>query len=136
MPRVQVERIQGPVRRQLIKGLIAFNTSVVGKGKYQSLTIALRQGKDIVGGLAGYTWMGWFFIELLWIADKYRGTGHGRSLMNKAEAEARKRGVRRVYVDSFSFQAPRFYKKLGYKEFGKLKDFPAGHSRHWLTKAL
>jgi ribosomal protein S18 acetylase RimI-like enzyme len=136
MPRVQVESVQGPVRRQLIKGLIAFNTSVLGKGKYKSLTVTLRQGKDIIGGLAGYTWMGWFFVELLWIADKYRGKGHGRSLMSKAEAEARKRGVRNVYVDSFSFQAPRFYKKLGYKEFGKLKDFPAGHSRHWLTKAL
>jgi len=121
MPRVQVETVQGPTRR---------------KSKYKAMTITLRQGKDVVGGLTGSTWMNWLYVELLWIADKYRGKGHGRSLMKKAEDEARKRGVKNVFLNSFSFQAPGFYKKLGYKEFGKLKDFPAGHTRHWLMKAL
>jgi ribosomal protein S18 acetylase RimI-like enzyme len=136
MPRLQVESIQGPARRQLIKGLIAFNDSVVGKSKFKSLTITLRQGKEIVGGLAGSTWMGWFYVELLWITEKYRGKGYGRSLMMKAEAEARKRGIENVFLDTFSFQAPGFYKKLGYTEFGKLKNFPPGHTRFWLKKAL
>ena len=35
-------------------------------------------------------------------------------------------GVKHVYVDSFSFQAPGFYKKLGYREYGRLKGFPTG----------
>ena len=48
----------------------------------------------------------------------------------------RKRGVRNAYVDTFSFQAPEFYRKLGYREFGRLDDFPTGHRRSWLTKAL
>ena len=56
--------------------------------------------------------------------------------MQTAEAEARNRGVRNVYLDSFSFQAPTFYAKLGYREFGRLKEFPAGHDRVWMTKAL
>jgi ribosomal protein S18 acetylase RimI-like enzyme len=136
MPRVQVESVQGPARRKIIRGLIAFNTSVVGKGKYKSLTITLRQGKEIVGGLTGYTWMGWFFIELLWIAEKYRGKGHGTALVHKAEAEARKRGTKNTYLDTFSFQAPEFYKKLGFRPFGRLKDFPKGHERMWFTKTL
>jgi N-acetylglutamate synthase-like GNAT family acetyltransferase len=136
MPRLQVESVQGPARRQIIKGLIAFNARAVGKSKYKSLTITLRQGKEIVGGLAGATWMGWLFIDLLWISDKYRGKGHGRMLMKRAEAEALKRGVQNVFLNTFSFQAPGFYKKLGYKEFGKLKNFPAGHTRYWLAKAL
>jgi N-acetylglutamate synthase-like GNAT family acetyltransferase len=56
--------------------------------------------------------------------------------MQTAEAEARSRGVRNVYLDSFSFQAPAFYAKLGYREFGRLQEFPAGHDRVWMTKAL
>jgi len=116
MPRVQVKTVQGPSRWKTIKGLIAFNTSAVGKGNYKPLTITLRQGKEIVGGLAGYTWMGWLFSELLWIADKYRGKGHGASLMKKAEDEARKRGGCNGCVSSFTFQASGSYKRLGYRQ--------------------
>jgi ribosomal protein S18 acetylase RimI-like enzyme len=136
MPRVQVESIQGPARREIIRGLIAFNDGVVGKAKFKSLTLTLRQGKEIVGGLAGWTWMGWLFVDLLWVAEKFRGKGYGRSLMTRAEAEARKRGAGYVYLSTFSFQAPKFYRKLGYREFGRQKDFPAGHTRIWLHKTL
>ena len=136
MARVRVESTLGPTRRRTLSGLLAFNNRAIGKGQYKSLAISLRRGKDIVGGLSGWTWAGWCYIELLWIDEKYRGKGHGRALMRKAESEARSRGIRKMYLDTFSFQAPGFYRKLGFKEFGRLKDFPAGHSRHWLTKSL
>jgi ribosomal protein S18 acetylase RimI-like enzyme len=136
MARIRVESTLGPTRRRTLSGLLAFNNRAIGKGQYKSLAISLRQGKDIVGGLSGWTWAGWCYVELLWIDEKYRGKGHGRALMRKAESEVRSRGIRKMYLDTFSFQAPGFYKKLGFKEFGRLKDFPAGHSRHWLTKSL
>ena len=56
--------------------------------------------------------------------------------MRKAEAEARKRGISNVFLDSFTFQAPKFYARLGYREFGRLKGFPAASDRVWMTKAL
>jgi ribosomal protein S18 acetylase RimI-like enzyme len=89
-----------------------------------------------LAGLVGETFFGWMFVSLLWVSERHRGNGWGSSLMRTAEAEARERGVRHVYLDSFSFQAPAFYEKLGYREFGRLKDFPAGYDRVWMTKAL
>ncbi len=56
--------------------------------------------------------------------------------MRKAESEIRKRGERHMYLDTFSFQAPDFYGRLGFKAFSKLKDFPKGHDRTWFKKAL
>jgi hypothetical protein len=53
-----------------------------------------------------------------------------------AEAEARQRGAQHAYLDTFSFQAPGFYKKHGYQVFGELQDFPPGHQRYFLTKQL
>jgi ribosomal protein S18 acetylase RimI-like enzyme len=119
-----------------MSGLVAFNTRAVGKSQYKSLAIALRQGNEIVGGLTGWTWAGWRFVELLWIEEKFRGKRHGTALLRKAESEVSKRGVRSICLDTFSFQAPAFYKKLGFKQFGKLKDFPKGHERIWLKKVL
>jgi hypothetical protein len=41
-----------------------------------------------------------------------------------------------AYLDTFSFQAPDFYKKLGYEVFGELQDFPHGHQRYFMKKRL
>jgi hypothetical protein len=39
-------------------------------------------------------------------------------------------------LDTFSFQAPDFYKQHGYQVFGELQDFPSGHQRYYLKKQL
>jgi N-acetylglutamate synthase-like GNAT family acetyltransferase len=57
-------------------------------------------------------------------------------LLADAEAVARERGCTSIYLDTFSFQAPDFYKRLGFKEFGRLNDFPPGRTRIWLWKSL
>ncbi len=136
MARLKLETVHGPPRRHIAKGLRAHNVRAVGKLDYKPLTITVREGKDIVGGLAGHTIFGWLFVDLLWVSDERRRKGLGRALMKRAELEARKRGARNGYLTTLSFQAPGFYKKLGYRQFGRLDDFPKGHTLHWMTKAL
>ena len=53
-----------------------------------------------------------------------------------SEAEAGKRGASNACVATFSFQAPAFYRKLGYRQFGKPAGFPRGRDWIWLAKAL
>jgi ribosomal protein S18 acetylase RimI-like enzyme len=136
MPRVVVERSYGPARREGYKQLRAYNEKAVGKRNYKPLAITVRDKAKIVGLLTGYTAWGWLFVDTLWVSEKRRGRNMGKTLLAKAEGEARKRGAKHAYLYSFSFQAPGFYRKLGYREFGKLKGYPKGHSCHWLTKAL
>jgi len=136
MPSLRLEKVHGPARREIGKGLLAFNEATVGKANYWRLTITVRDKGRVVGGLAAESYWGWMYVNLLWMQERYRSKGWGASLLKAAESEARKRGVHHVYLDSFTFQAPGFYKKLGYREFGRLKRFPAGHERVFLTKAL
>jgi len=56
--------------------------------------------------------------------------------MQRIEDEARGRGAAAVHVDTYDFQALPFYLGLGYEEFGRLQDYPSGHSRHFLWKRL
>jgi GNAT superfamily N-acetyltransferase len=72
----------------------------------------------------------------MWIREELRGRGYGHRLLASAEDEARRRGAKNAYLDTFSFQAPGFYKKHGYRVFGELHDFPTGHQRYFLTKEL
>ena len=136
MPRLTVEKVFGEARREVLKQLVAYNNQAAGKANFQPLAIKVRERGKIVGGLVGQTFWDWLFVELLWVSAEKRGKGLGKALLQKAEAEARKRGARNVYLNTYSFQAPGFYRKLGYRQFGELKDFPAGHKHHWLTKAL
>jgi GNAT superfamily N-acetyltransferase len=136
MAEVKVERVLGPAKRAVFKGLKAFNDAAVGKSDGRSIAITLRHRGAIVGGLIGHTYLGWMFVAAFWVADEFRRKGFGSKLMTAAEKEAKRRGVTNIYLDTFSFQAPGFYRKLGYREFGRLKGFPAGHYRSFLTKAL
>jgi GNAT superfamily N-acetyltransferase len=118
-------------------GLETFNNSHVPPGHFMPLTLVLRdEAGDVAGGLLGATYWGWLYVEIVWLSEKARGAGHGSALLAHAEHEARRRGCRNVYLDTMDWQALPFYRKQGYLVWGQLDDFPAGHTRYFLRKAL
>lgn len=106
-----------------------------GHQPWKPLAVFARDGERIVAGLAGETYAGWLFIRYLWVSDELRGNGVGRRLMDAAEARALERGSHSAFVDTFSFQAPVFYRKLGYETFGEL-DWSPDFKRYFLRKRL
>ncbi|MBB4521091.1 GNAT family N-acetyltransferase [Rhizobium leguminosarum] len=117
--------------------LSAFNNSDVGPSNRRPLAVLIRDtdGK-VTGGLSGFTAWGWLFTQMLYIPDTLRGTGISGNILAKAEEEARARGCRGAWIDTFSPQALRVYLRQGYEIFGELKDFPEGRTRSFLRKSL
>jgi GNAT superfamily N-acetyltransferase len=114
-----------------------YNIAQTGRDDGQELALFVRdESGAITGGLYGWTWAGWLEVRYLWLREDLHGQRHGTQLLQAAEEEAVRRGCTRVYLDSYSFQAPNFYKKLGYQEFGVLPGFPDAHTRHFLWKAI
>jgi GNAT superfamily N-acetyltransferase len=111
------------------------NMERTGRRDFRPLALFLRDEQGgIIAGLYGFTWAGWLEIKFVWVREDLRGHGHGRQLVEAAEAEARARGCTRVWLDSYTFQAPTFYQRLGYEIFGSLQDYPAPHSRVFMTR--
>jgi GNAT superfamily N-acetyltransferase len=118
-------------------GIGQYNQQHGGPEGFQHLCLALHDAEGkVVGGLIGEIYWGWLYINLLFIREELRGQGYGHQLLTQAEDEARKRGAINAFFDTFSFQAPGFYKQHGYRVFGELKDFPPGHTRYYMTKQL
>ena len=89
-----------------------------------------------LAGLTGETFGNWLCIQYLFVAEQLRQKGIGSELLAAAEKEAKQRGCTYAFVDTFSFQAPEFYKKHGYKEVFALEDYPYTGKRHYYTKEL
>jgi len=49
-------------------------------------------------------------------------------VVEEAERIARRRGSRLIYLNTYSFQAPRFYEKQGFRRFGGFPDRPRGRA--------
>ena len=90
----------------------------------------------LVAGLYGKTFWDWLYVDTLWVDDALRSQDVGRNLMDLAEEEARKRGCVGVFLWTQSFDAPKFYPKIGYKEFVVWDDFPINHQRHGFMKRI
>ena len=56
--------------------------------------------------------------------------------MEWVEGRGRELGCTAALVDTMSFQAPGFYLRRGYREFGVSEGYEGGASRHYFEKAL
>lgn len=124
-------------RDAIVDGLNQYNRDETGGADAQPLAVLIKGGNGATsGGLLGRTWLGWLYVELLYVPDGLRGGGVGRDLMLRAEAAARARGCIGIWLNTFSFQARGFYEKLGFTLIGQIDDYPVGHQRFFLQKRL
>ena len=125
------------VSRELWKGLVGFNRTQAGPLNYSRSVIGVRDAKRrLLGGLIMQSYWRETYIELLWLSAPARKAGVGSKLIQEAERRARRRGSRLIHLNTFSFQAPGFYEKRGYRRFGTISGSPRGESRHFYVKKL
>ena len=120
----------------VLRGLLAFNEPYLGPSDFRRLSVMARVRGEVVGGLIGETGRGFLSVELFWVTAERRSQGLGTRLLAAAEAEARRRGCRSAYLDTYDFQARPFYERHGYRSFGELAGFPGGRRRFYLVKRL
>lgn len=114
----------------------SFNVAVTRIDDWRALAIFVREKGQIVAGISGGTWAGYLEVKDLWVRKDRRGRGLGRQLLLAAEGEALARGCGQVLLDTHDFQAPEFYKKLGYEVFGVFEGIGGRHTRYYFRKRL
>ena len=124
-------------RHRIIDPLIAFNEALAGPRNKKEFAFSVHSKTgEFVGGLLGFTHWNHFFVSAVFVDQRFRREGTGRELLKRAEALALEHGCDTIYLDTFDYQAPGFYNKLGFKVFGKLEDYPPGHQRFYLIKQI
>ena len=117
--------------------LYEFNRTVTERHDGQGLAFVVRdEHGGIVGIAAGYSWAGIAELRQMWVDEAERGRGLARQLLDAFIGEAERRGVKRIFVASYSFQAPAMYEKFGFRRLAEFQGWPDGHSNVLLCKEL
>lgn len=103
------------------------------KGTKIKLIIKDQEG-ELIGGVAAWTTLSNLIFDTIWIAEGFRRKGLGRMLMLEMERIARENGCIASQASCFSFQAPDFFQKMGYKILGISNGYPAPVNELYLIK--
>lgn len=90
----------------------------------------------IVGGCNGSTLHGGLYIDQLWVDASIRHQHYGTRLMQEAEKFGKEKGCTFATVNTMSWEAPEFYKKLGFEVEFVRHGFMHGATFYFLRKAL
>ena len=131
------EEIKEQDRETIHQGLLAYNLERLEDKSPKDLGVYVRDSEgNITAGLTGVTHGNWLLIKYLWVSESLRGQNIGSEILKQAESAAKERGCKFVFLDTFSFQAPLFYKKHGYQEVFALEEYPLTGKRYYFTKNL
>jgi ribosomal protein S18 acetylase RimI-like enzyme len=118
-------------------GLDEYNQAIGHTHEVRRLGVFATDGAGhIAGGAVGRTWGRCCELQQLWVDYPHRKHGIGRELMRQFEAEATRRGCGLCYLDTFDFQAPEFYRKIGYHTVLEIEGFGNGFRKYAMHKKL
>jgi GNAT superfamily N-acetyltransferase len=117
--------------------LYEHNSATINKNDGHLFSRVIRdENKNIIAGVGGWTWANACEITQLWVDERERNNRLGSILLEAAEEEAKSKGCLIILIRSYSFQAPHFYEKHGYKKQLIVSDFPRGYKYYILTKEI
>jgi GNAT superfamily N-acetyltransferase len=119
-------------------GLSDYNEQKAGYRDWRPVAALLRDPDtgETLGGMIGRTSYGLLFIDLVYLPETLRGQDIGGKLLEMIEQEGRQRGCQSAFLFTITYQAPGFYARHGWTEFGRIACDPPGTARVFMTKTL
>jgi GNAT superfamily N-acetyltransferase len=116
------------------RGLEAHNLAAAPLHEVRPFAVFATVEGRVAGGAIGRTWGACAELTQLWVDPAARRKGLGTSLMRRFEAGVRARGSRTIYLETFSFQAPDFYLRLGYRILNRFDGFAPGVAKYLMAR--
>ncbi|QNM97611.1 GNAT family N-acetyltransferase [Chitinimonas koreensis] len=137
-PAITVHDDVPPAEGDLVDaGLGAANQAAAPLHEVRPLSCFARlPSGEVVGGAVGRSWGACCELLQLWVDPAWRRRGIGAELVRAFEARAAARGCRTFYLETFSFQAPRLYRSLGYAVRLEIGGFAPGVTKYYMVREL
>mgnify|MGYP001306025051 CR=1 FL=1 len=98
--------------------------------------VHVLENDEIIGTSQGGMFNSALYISDFIIKKSYRKSGVGRKLINQIEEHAKKNNCKKIWVDTYEYQAPDFYKKNGFIEKGRIENYRGKHAKIFFEKKV
>lgn len=92
--------------------------------EYQQISFVYESEGVILGRIVGFIHWDHLQIELFYVSNNTQGQGIGTKLLNHVESIAKQQNKSYIFLETMSFNAPKFYEKHGYEVVGKIVNSP------------
>ncbi|MGG5322585.1 hypothetical protein IGJ83_002456 [Enterococcus pernyi] len=92
--------------------------------EYQQISFVYESEGTILGRIVGFIHWDHLQIELFYVSNNTQGQGIGTKLLNHVESIAKQQNKSYIFLETMSFNAPKFYEKHGYEVVGKIVNSP------------
>lgn len=116
--------------------IVEFNARFLHEQASQFSILAKNRKNDIIGGATIWEHSDALYVDILWVEENYRKKKIGTQLLNKIIEQAGFKNIKKIFVDTYDFQAVDFYIKNGFFIIGRLNQYLLGHDRIYLRKDL
>lgn len=85
---------------------------------------AAREDGEVIGTIKGTYELGVVYISSLIVVEKRRGQGVGKALLAKVARRGKNLGCHKIFLFTGSdWRANKFYKSLGFRKTGQMRNF-------------
>ena len=134
---LEIENANEAESKLVSKYLWEYNKQAIACSKHPQEVIrnyVVKDGIKVIAGINACIYWGVLYIDILFVAQEYRGVDLGSRLVAAVENDAINMGVKLSHLYTFDFQAKDFYAGHGYEVFGVLEDCPPGHTCYYMKK--
>lgn len=131
-----IDKENSMVRKKLIHYNLAQASGELSDNVETVEITILNENDVLVAGITASIYWKQMHIDFLWVDETLRGQNKGSELLAKAENIVRQHHCRYIQLETFSFQAPDFYKKRGYTVFVILEDSPYDGAKQYFLKKI
>ncbi len=137
--KVITSKVTPDLEKEILQEFIQHSLETIGFDGFQKdyTSFEMRdENQELIGACTVKLFFGNLHIKVLIVKKKYRGQGFGTHLINYALQYAKEKSCSFAFIESMSFQAPEFYKKLGFEVELKRDGYAGGTSFYYLRKDL
>lgn len=103
---------------------------------YNDFCFVAKVDDKVIGILVGHSYYNEVHVTDLIVIEEYRSKGVGTELIKRVEQEFTGRNFENINLTTFAFQAPEFYKKMGFEVEHVRKSSDEKLTKYFLIKHI